>query len=39
MTNALAAAEAALERGDYGQCIALLEPLAEANPITEQSRG
>ncbi len=30
MTNALAAAEAALERGDYGQCIALLEPLAEA---------
>ena len=34
MTNALAAAEAALERGDYGQCIALLEPLAEANPIT-----
>ena len=35
MTNALAAAEAALERGDYGQCIALLEPLAEANPISE----
>ena len=35
MTKALAAAEAALERGDYGQCIALLEPLAEANPITE----
>ncbi|NKB73369.1 MAG: DUF3153 domain-containing protein [Synechococcus sp. s2_metabat2_7] len=38
MTNALAAAEAALERGDYGQCIALLEPLAEANPISD-SRG
>ncbi len=34
MTNALAAAEAALERGDYGQCIELLEPLAEANPIS-----
>ena len=33
MTNAVAAAEAALERGDYGQCIALLEPLAEATPI------
>ena len=35
MTHALAAAEAALERGDYGQCIALLEPLAEANPIRD----
>ena len=35
MTKALAAAEAALERGDYGQCIALLEPLAEATPISE----
>ena len=35
MTNALSAAEAALERGDYGQCIALLEPLAEANPISD----
>ncbi len=38
MTEALAAAEAALERGDYGQCIALLEPIAEANPIME-SKG
>ena len=35
MTNAVAAAEAALERGDYGQCIALLEPLAEATPISD----
>ena len=35
MTNALVAAEAALERGDYGQCIALLEPLAEANTISD----
>ena len=35
MSSSLAAAEAALERGDYGQCIALLEPLAEATPISE----
>lgn len=35
MTHALAAAEAALERGDYGQCIALLEPLAEVTPIRD----
>ena len=35
MTNAVAAAEAALERGDYGQCIAILEPLAEATPISD----
>ena len=36
MINALNAAEAALERGDYGQCIALLEPLAESNPISDR---
>ena len=35
MITGLAAAEQALERGDYGQCLRLLEPLAEAHPITE----
>ena len=28
-------AEAALDRGDYGQCLELLEPLAAAHPITD----
>lgn len=35
MTTGLKEAEQALERGDYGQCLRLLEPLAEAHPITE----
>jgi len=35
MSTPTAAAEAALERGDYGQCLQLLEPLAEAHPITD----
>ena len=35
MSTGLKAAEDALERGDYGQCLRLLEPLAEAHPITE----
>ena len=35
MSTGLAAAERALERGDYGLCLRLLEPLAAANPITE----
>ncbi len=35
MSTGLAAAERALERGDYGLCLRLLEPLAEASPITE----
>ncbi|KZR86902.1 hypothetical protein MITS9509_00845 [Synechococcus sp. MIT S9509] len=35
MSTGLAAAERALERGDYGLCLRLLEPLADANPITE----
>jgi hypothetical protein len=35
MSTGLAAAERALERGDYGLCLRLLEPLAEACPITD----
>ena len=35
MSKGLAAAERALERGDYGLCLSLLEPLAETSPITE----
>ena len=35
MTTGLKEAEQALERGDYGQCLRLLEPLAEAHPITD----
>ena len=35
MSTPTAAAEAALERGDYGQCLQLLEPLAEVHPITD----
>ena len=35
MSTGLSAAERALERGDYGLCLRLLEPLAEASPITE----
>ena len=35
MSTGLAAAERALERGDYGLCLRLLEPLAEASPITD----
>ena len=35
MSTGLAAAERALERGDYGLCLRLLQPLAEASPITE----
>ena len=35
MSTGRAAAERALERGDYGLCLRLLEPLAEASPITE----
>jgi len=34
MSTPTAAAEAALERGDYGQCLQLLEPLAADQPIT-----
>tara|TARA_B100000700_G_C15022359_1_gene846388 strand:+ start:1722 stop:2201 length:480 start_codon:yes stop_codon:yes gene_type:complete len=34
--STIAAAEASIERGDYGQCLALLEPLAEQYPL--QSR-
>ncbi|MFL0755225.1 MAG: hypothetical protein AB8A45_06820 [Prochlorococcus sp.] len=30
----LAAAEAAISRGDYGQCLSLLEPLAKSHPLT-----
>ena len=32
----IAAAEAALERGDYGQCLDLLEPLLQKHPLTDQ---
>lgn len=35
MSLPTAPAEAALDRGDYGQCLELLEPLAEAHPITD----
>ena len=35
MNTPTAAAEAALERGDYGQCLQLLEPLAIKHSITE----
>ncbi len=35
MSTPTAAAEAALERGDYGQCLQLLEPLAAEHPITD----
>ena len=31
----LRAAEAALERGDYGQCLDLLAPLAESHPLPD----
>ena len=31
----LRAAEAALERGDYGQCLAFLTPLAESRPLPD----
>jgi hypothetical protein len=31
----LTTAEAALERGDYGQCLELLVPLAETHPVTD----
>ena len=31
----LSTAEAALERGDYGQCLELLAPLAEARPLPD----
>ena len=31
----LRAAEAALERGDYGQCLAFLTPLAESHPLPD----
>ena len=31
----LAAAEAAISRGDYGQCLALLEPLAKNHPLPQ----
>ena len=31
----LTAAETALERGDYGQCLELLTPLAEARPLPD----
>ena len=35
MSRLTAPAEAALERGDYGQCLQLLEPLAAPLPITD----
>ena len=35
MSMPTAQAEAALERGDYGQCLQLLEPLAAAHPVTD----
>ena len=35
----LSAAEAALERGDYGQCLELLAPLAEAHPLSDTEGG
>lgn len=35
MVTGLDAAEQALEQGDYGRCLRLLEPLAAASPITE----
>ena len=35
----LSRAEAALERGDYGQCLALLMPLAETHPHTSAEGG
>ena len=35
MSLPTAPAEAALERGDYGQCLELLAPLAEAHPMTD----
>ena len=35
MSLPTAPAEAALERGDYGQCLALLEPLAASSAITD----
>ena len=33
----LSEAEAALERGDYGQCLAMLHPLANAHPLPDPS--
>ncbi|HGY5552490.1 MAG TPA: hypothetical protein ACN46U_02080 [Prochlorococcus sp.] len=35
MVANLAAAEAAISRGDYGQSLALLEPLAKSHPLTD----
>ena len=35
MSTPTAAVEATLERGDYGQCLQLLEPLAAEHPITD----
>lgn len=35
MTVGLAEAQQALDRGDYGQCLRLLEPLATTHPINE----
>ena len=35
MTIGLAEAQQALDRGDYGQCLRLLEPLASTHPISE----
>ena len=32
----LTAAEASLERGDYGQCLELLVPMAEAHPLPDR---
>ena len=35
MSLPTALAEAALERGDYGQCLELLEPLTQDRPISD----
>ena len=35
MTIGLAEAQQALDRGDYGRCLRLLEPLASTHPISE----
>ena len=39
MSSPLALAEAALERGDYCQCLSLLEPLAKEIPLQNKQGG
>ncbi len=39
MTQGLAEAEAALARGDYGQCLAFLKPLLKSHPLPSEEGG